>query len=195
VSVPPGPVRVEVRSPGYVGTTVSVVVGAGQRSRVDVRLERDRAVTPAPVSSAGATLAPPATTARPLPPTLAPREDVAVPSVIEPVPEKADPPDRPPPEPGASAGVRTARWVLVAAAAVFVAGGTAGLLIREQNVKTFNNDNCFLANQGTVKGPTNQSGSCKALAQNASTAKVVGIVGMAGAGVLAVTSAVLFIAF
>ena len=128
-----------------------------------------------------------------MPAALAPRNDLSAPSVIEPVPEKPEAPDRPP-EPVTSPALRTARWVTAAAAVVFVAGGAAGFVIRERNVRNFNDDKCSL-DRGTVKGLPGQGSACQALAQNASTAKVVGIVGMAGAGLLAVSSAVLFIAF
>jgi hypothetical protein len=198
-TVPPGPVQVEVRSPGYVATSMSIVVAAGDQGRVDVSLKRERTLTPPPLGDPQPGLHPAtlsATTLPVRPTTTASRGDLTGSAVIEPVREDPDPPDRP--VEGASPGLRTARWVMVGATTAFLAAGIAGLVIREHEVGMFNKSRCGVdAVSGNVinRGQPTSTPYCRMLVDNASTGKTVGIVGLAGAGVLAVTTAVLFFAF
>jgi hypothetical protein len=196
-TVPPGPVRVEVRSPGYVTSALSIVVPAGDLNRVEVRLERERAVTPGPLTARpGALTRASSSEDGPVPRSTGRRELVQQP-MIEPVHEAAEgsESDRPS-EPSPSSTAHTARWIALGFTAVFAAGGAAGFLIREQNVKSFNGNRCSVdSRSGTLMSPAGQATNCRAWSQNAETAKTVGIVGAVGAGLLAVTSAVLFFAF
>lgn len=201
-TVPPGPVRVQVRAPGYVSTSMSIIVAAGDQGRVDVRLERERGPA-AGLVPAGAGFHPAAATLAPgLAPTLpsrslAGRADVAGGPVIEPVREEMDPADRPAPE-EPSAGLRTARWVVLGATGVFLAAGIAGVVIHEHEAGIFNRMSCRVdAITGNVvnRGMPGSEAYCRTLVDNANTGKTVGIVGLAGAGLLGITSAVLFLAF
>lgn len=203
-TVSPGPVRVEVRSPGYTSSSMSVVVAAGDQSRVDVRLERDRTLTPAALSepaagpSVGRAAAGPSLATSGPPPMLSASGGVVSGGpVITPVRDEAEPPDHPTPE-GPSPGLRTARWVMIGATGAFLAAGIAGLIIREHEVGMFNASNCGIdpVNGNVVNRPKPASiGYCRTVVDNANTGRTVGIVGLAGAGLLAVTSAVLFLAF
>jgi hypothetical protein len=194
-TVAPGPVRVDVRAPGHISTSMSIVVAAGDLSRVEVRLERERTLTPA-----GATLPGPLATA-PLPsPTLPSGRDIRGGPVLEPTPERepVETVDRQADSAGPSPGLRTARWVALGATGVFLATGITGLIIHEHEVGVFNKLTCGVdAMTGNVinRPNPNQGSFCRKLVDNASTGRTVGIVGLAGAGLLAVTSAVLFLAF
>jgi hypothetical protein len=184
--VPPGPVRVEVRNEGYVSSTLSIVVAAGDLNRTEVRLERERSLERpligARPSEGGAGLHQVGRAMLPQPPP------------VDVVHDQQD--DEKPPEPTPNSAVHTARWIALGFTAVFAAGGTAGFLIREQNVKNFNLNKCSIDSRtGNLMSPTGQGTNCRAWAQNADTAKTVGMVGLVGAGLLAVTSAVLFFAF
>jgi hypothetical protein len=198
VTVPPGPVRVEVRSPGYVSTSMSLIVAAGDQGRVDVRLERAPGLVPQAPAAGGFHPAATRASAPTLPPprALPTRGDLAGGPVIEPVREELDPADRPPPE-GPSSGVRTARWVVLGATGVFLATGIAGVVIHEHEVGVFNKMSCRVdPNSGNVvTAMPGAAAYCRMLVDNANTGKTVGIVGLAGAGLLGITSAVLFLAF
>jgi hypothetical protein len=195
-TVPPGPVRVEVRSTGFVTSTLSLVVPAGDLNRVEVRLERERTLTPPPLAARNAGLTRASSSDDGSVPRGSARRDLVQQPMIEPVGEAAPEEADRPAEPAPNSTARTARWIALGFTAVFAAGGVAGMLIREQNVKSFNDSRCSLdARTRTVMSPTGQSINCRAWAQNADTAKTIGIVGAVGAGLLAVTSAVLFVAF
>jgi hypothetical protein len=202
VTVPPGPVRVEVRSPGYVSTSMSLIVAAGDQGRVDVRLEHERpraaSIVPPPAGGfhPAGTLAPGSAPTLPLR-ALPGRVDVAGGPVIEPVREEPDPADRPAPE-GASAGLRTARWVVLGATGVFLAAGIAGLVIHEHEVGVFNKMSCRVdpvSGNIVSRSMPGTEAYCRMLVDNANNGRTVGIVGLAGAGLLGITSAVLFLAF
>jgi hypothetical protein len=194
-TVAPGPVRVDVRAPGHISTSMSIVVAAGDLSRVEVRLERERTLTPARETLP----APVAAAPRPSP-NLLPRQDIRGGPVLEPTPERepVETVDRQADPTGPSPGLRTARWVALGATGVFLATGITGFVIHEHEVGVFNKLTCGVDSMtgNVINRPNpNQGSFCRKLVDNASTGRTVGIVGLAGAGLLAVTSAVLFLAF
>jgi hypothetical protein len=181
VPVTPGSVRVEVRSAGYLSGAMSVAVTRGQLARVDIKLERDaRAVAPSTfdASQAAAQAAP---AAQPTPPPAV---------VIEQPPAKE-------PEPARSGtGLQTARWVAVGTGGVFLAAGIAGALLNYTNIRDFNTDCGGTDREGRALGMGGgRDATCQSNLDTAKTGKTVAIVGFAGAGVLAITSAILFFAF
>jgi PEGA domain len=200
-TVVPGPVHVEVRSAGYTAASLSVVVPAGDVGSVQVNLVRERALTPAPIAesrqepAAGRKLPSFRPARRQSPPPALERRELAGGPLIEPVHEEADPFDRPPPEPGgASAGVRTARWVVLGATGLFLAAGITAMVISEHETRLFN-EGCAIDSFGNIVVKTSPPPFCRKVHDNAANGKIVGIVGLAGAGLLGITSAVLFVAF
>jgi hypothetical protein len=102
--------------------------------------------------------------------------------------------DRPPPEPGPSPGVRTARWVVLGATGVFLAAGIAAVVVSEHETRLFN-QGCAIDPLGNIVVKNSTPAFCRQVHDNASNGRIAGIVGLAGAGLLAITSAVLFVAF
>jgi hypothetical protein len=192
-TVAPGPVRVEVRSPGYTPSNMTVIVGAGDQSRLDVRLEREKVITPAPLATAPLPAPRPST-----PPLLVPRPIASGGPLLEPTPEQPEAVERSAEPSTTSPGMRTARWVMLGATGVFLAAGITGLVVHEHEVGLFNKVSCRVdpSTGNVINGAKGASpGYCRMLVDNANTGRTVGIVGLAGAGLLAVTSAVLFLAF
>jgi hypothetical protein len=186
VPVTPGSVRVEMRSAGYLNGAVSVAVARGQLGHVDLRLERDaRAVAPPTFDAAKA-----AKTVAETPPTAAPEPSV----VAEP-----ELPAKQPEPPGPSATLQGARWVAVGAGGLMLAAGIAGAVINHSNMTEVNSSSgpCRGVNDKgmAVNGNGMPDASCQSKLDTANTGKTVAIVGFAGAGVLALTSAILFFAF
>lgn len=165
----PGPVQVELRSPGYVSAATTVTVAAGQQAYAEIRLERERPAPEVPLP------------ASPPPPQVVILEKPAAP---------------PPPSLAPSPGLRAARWVALGLTGVALAVGAAGVVTHEQKIADFNG-RCGLDEQGqpmnTKAGITPQG--CGTLLDRADTGRKVAVAGFVGAGLLAVTSAVLFIAF
>jgi PEGA domain len=184
VPVTPGPVRVEVRSPGYLNGAMSVSVARGQIGRVDLRLERDaRAVAPPTFDAAKAVKA-----ATETPP-------VAEPTVTtdpEPLPKQPD-------EPRPSATLQGARWVAVGAGGLMLAAGVVGAIINHSNMTELNRTGGVCGGINPMGQAVDKNGKpdpiCQSKLDTANTGKTVAIVGFAGAGVLAITSAILFFAF
>ncbi len=94
----------------------------------------------------------------------------------------------PPPPPESSHPLRTWRRVALGATAVFLTGGVGGLVFHELKVRDFNDRGC----RG---GDPDPQPACKAILDDASTGKTVAVVGFVGAGVLALTSSLLYFAF
>jgi hypothetical protein len=181
VTVAPGPVRIEVRSPGYIGASMTVVVAAGQQSRVDVKLETDRTLTPA-ASSAGRV------------PSV--RQDPWAAEAQSPdfAPDRAEmlPPVRPAP---VSNRLKLARWTALGAATVFLAGGVGGAYYNWKHGQDFNEKGCFFDDHGSLQHPKGDLPACARLVEATKNGETVAIVGFAGAGILALSSALLFFAF
>jgi hypothetical protein len=132
------------------------------------------------------------------PPVLLPRQDIRGGPILEPSPEPVETVERQADTTAPSPGVRTARWVTLGATGVFLAAGIIGLLVHEHEVGVFNKLTCGVdpMTGNVINRPNpNQGAFCRKLVDNASAGRTVGIVGLAGAGLLAVTSAVLFLAF
>jgi hypothetical protein len=153
LAVAPGSVRVGVRAQGHVPSTVTLTLAAGQRSRIDVRLERER---------------PPALVQIPI--------------------------DRPSPPPAPSRRLRAARWATLGAAGLFLAAGISGAVIHDRKVDQFNDGGCEKdPADGSIRA--GNPSTCRSLLDTASGGKTAAVIGLAGAGLLALTSGVLFFAF
>lgn len=154
IPVNPGSVHIEVRKPGYLPSTLSVTVAAGQRSRIDVRLPLDPAVV-----------------------TL--KND-----------DQKD--SREPVSHGS--GLRTARWVAAGAGVLFLAAGITGVVIHDRKIGQFNQAGCMRdPTTGAIR--VGNVDTCSSLIETADAGKYTGIVGFAGAGLLAITSGILYFAF
>src|SRR4051812_40646371 len=161
----PGTARVEVRAPGYAPFVMSVSVPAGEVTEVKVKLERE---TPLPTPDPAAAGAPA-------------------------VHELA-----PPPAPGARppAWVPTTRRVTSIATGVALAAGITWWALHNSQMSDFNGSCQYDANADVVHGPLGAGDpTCKSKLDTANTSKTIEIVSFVGAGALAVTSAVLYVAF
>lgn len=110
------------------------------------------------------------------------------PAVIKVPDDEADPPAPP------SSALRTARWVGVGAAGLFLAAGITGAVVHDRKIGQFNDAGCM---RDPVTGAirAGNATTCQPLIDTASTGKTAAVVGFAGAGLLALTSAILFFAF
>jgi hypothetical protein len=201
--VEPGSVRVELRSPGYTSAAMTVKVNAGQTATVDIKLDRER--TPSGATSA---VTPPAPAETPPAPAASPSASPLTTPAVETPPVAMLGPS--PGGPGAptgnatdaaarmpSPGVTAARWVTLGATGLFLASGIAGLVTHEGRISKFN-AGCELnpaTGQPQRTGGLTTDQECRDFLSDANTGKTVAIVGFAGAGLLAVTSALLFFAF
>lgn len=199
--VEPGSVRVELRSPGYTSAAMTVKVNAGQTATVDIKLDRER--TPPGATSA---VTPPVPAESPPAPAASP----SAPSPLTTPAVEAPPVAMLGPSPGAptgnatdaaasrpNPGVTAARWVTLGATGLFLASGIAGLVTHEGRISKFN-AGCELnpaTGQPQRTGGLTTDQECRDFLSDANTGKTVAIVGFAGAGLLAVTSALLFFAF
>jgi hypothetical protein len=138
------------------------------------------------VSLLASTLTPPPAqaTVGSLPPT--------IPSPARPEPAGTGPePDRPTP----SNGLRVAAWSTGAASVVFLAGGAIEMVMASQKLDTFGKT---LAPGGNGRScGTDQmnygGGECQTLHDDWSRSRTLGLVGLIGGGLLAATSATLFV--
>src|SRR5262245_37410589 len=221
VRVQPGAVRVEVRAQGHAASILTVSVPSGRQIKVDVRLQKERAGAPAeavaPVTPASpprpAALDPAASPSPPPPEPKAPATPAPLPPplIVNVQPASSSPPPvvltAPPPDPSATpvskrdgrgSVARPTRWALLGGAALFLGAGTVAVLMHERSISDFNDPGKTCRNNGGVAIDTRTlmpDPSCQSLLDNASTQKKVAWVGFAGAGVLAITSAVLFFTF
>ncbi len=171
-----GAVNYEVRAPGFrpASRTVTVELGASVTEHVD--LEREPpvvpSVTPTPAVTPAATPAPSVTPAAPV---------VTAPTREAPVAE-------PPPAPARGGGVRrTLAWVSVGGAAVFAGVGVLGQVVGQGAADRWNGLDCT---------PLDGRSREEVCVSDRDTAQAMGAlrgIGFAGAGVLAVTSVVLFV--
>jgi hypothetical protein len=172
----PGPVRVELRAPGYAPASVTVIATAGQETRVDLRLEKERA-TPAPAAALPAA-----------PTVVVVREPAAVALAAGTgTPASADA------SPGT--GIKVARWLTLVAAVALVGGGVYEALTHENKIADFNRLDCSLDTAGRAYQAGMPSATCQRTNTEAGDAKRFATYGFVGAGVMAATSAVLFLAF
>jgi hypothetical protein len=163
----PGTARVEVRAPGYAPFVMSVSVPAGQVTEVAVKLERERGIpTPDPSAADG-------------------------PEIHQPGPQPVAVGGGPP------SWVPTTRLVTSIATGVAVAAGITWLALRESQLSDFNGVPCqFDSDTNVVHGPKGAGdATCRSKLDTANTSKSIAVASFVGAGVLAVTSAVLYIAF
>jgi hypothetical protein len=183
-----GDVVVELRHPGYrtISRTVNVTAGESARETISLlRLPGDRdapAPSPAPVRAAVPGLAPAPATA-------------GASGGAAPAPAPAGLTSVSPPPPSApTPWQRTAKWAAGGAAALFIAGGIAGIVLHEQKVSDFDGKTvpgtttkrCAVESSGVVGGD-----DCTSLANAANNWKIVAIVGFSGGGALAVSALVL----
>ncbi len=173
----PGPVRIELRAQGYAPASVTVIATAGQETRVDLRLEKERT-----------TLAPAA--ALPAAPTVVvvrePATQVAL-AAGQGAPASADA--------GPGTGIRVARWLTLVAAVALIGGGVYEVLSHENKIADFNRMDCSLDAAGRAYQAGMPSASCQRTNTEAGAAKRFATYGFVGAGVMAATSALLFLAF
>ena len=184
-----GRVGVELRAPGYVATSDSLVIVGGKREARSYTLAREPA-PPAPLAAP----APPA----PAPVSHAPDPDSLAPPLMDAtVNGGAAPPQSvvavAPAPPSAGSVTRTLAWVAAGGALAGVAVGTAEALVASSKRDAFN------SHTGNVNGTVTMDCAtaalttpCRALKDERDRALTLSIVGFAVAGALAVAAVTLF---
>ena len=165
IRVAKGSVDLEVRAPGFAPTRETITIVAGKRE------QRTYVLAPEP----------PPVVAAPVP-------------VVAPEPTPAASLVAPPPEAGAQRTKRLAAWITGGAAVATLVFGTVEAFSAGSRRDAFN-DHTFDAG-GVVYhdcGTANLTSTCKSLKDDYDHAKTLSIIGFVATGVLAATSATLFV--
>ncbi len=161
VRVRPGEVRIEVRAAGFAMTTRNVTVAAGGTVREQIVLSSSR-TTVRSTTDRNVSIEPS-------------RGLVNIGTVAR---------------PSTGSTQRTWGWITLVSGVVLIGGGVTGLVMHDGIVTDFNNRGCYVPPGSTVvMGPRGWLGSC--VTYHDSITGTLGIVGLAGGGVLAALSVVL----
>lgn len=162
VRVRPGEVAMEVRVAGYATTTRNLTVSAGGTVQEQVALSSSRTTVRAATDRSNF------------------REPSRGPGLVSTGTGDTSP----------GSTQRTWGWITLVSGVVMVGGGVAGLVVHDGIVTDFNSRGCYVRPGTTVvMGPGGWLASC--IAYHDSITGTLGIVGLAGGGVLAALSVVL----
>ncbi len=184
VRIEAGEIDVELRAAGHRPASKSLRVDGGQYQRVVVHAEADVATPPAPAPTPAAVPAP------------APGSPNVSVYFTQPAPGAAGATVTSRPAEPVSGWRAAPKWVSWGLGAVSLGVGVYGIARYRSLLADFDND-CAFDQNGDVyvpAGSTRTQASCEGLPPDYRSARTLGIIGLAGAGALAVTGLVFYIA-